>query len=195
MTRVAVRLASLCALALACLQLTGCAQLSMSAPSPSAANIQKARKSGMTPVAIAEFVADPGKAGDLEKPLDIRSNALHSPVKGSYAAYLAETLRTELHAAGLNDPASSTVVRGTLTRSSVSAPVGTGKAELAARFFVIRKDGMAYERELSVSDSWDSDFIGVSAIPAAIGHYQALYRTLVGALLDDPDFQKVFASK
>ena len=39
--------------------------------------------------------------------------------------------------------------------------------------------------------TWPSSFVGVEAIPAGINQYTALYHSLVGKLLDDPDYRAV----
>lgn len=68
--------------------------------------------------------------------------------------------------------------------------MSTGTAPLAARFVVTRGGSVNYDRELKVDASWESSFIGAVAIPAAATQYEALYRKLVGALIDDADFRK-----
>ena len=99
----------------------------------------------------------------------------------------------ELQSAGLLDAGSDAVITGTLLDSTVEAPVGMGKAALAARFVVTRAGSVRYDRALRTEASWDSPFIGVSAIPQAAGQYEALYRKLVGTLLDDPAFRAAVA--
>jgi len=99
----------------------------------------------------------------------------------------------ELQSAGLLDAKSDAVITGTLLESNVEAPVGKGKAALAARFVVTRAGTVRYDRALRSEASWDSPFIGASAIPQAAGQYEALYRKLVGALLDDAAFRAAAA--
>jgi hypothetical protein len=120
---------------------------------------------------------------------------VRSPVAGSFAQYLRETLRVELQSAGLLDAKSDAVITGTLLDSTVEAPVGTGKAALAARFVVTRAGAVRYDRALRTQASWDSPFMGVSAIPQAAGQYEALYRKLVGTLLDDAAFRAAVAQQ
>ena len=174
-------------------QLTGCAQLQMSQPKPAIENTVKLRGTQIAPAAVGAFKIDPAKA-DLDTGVSLRgANSVKSPIEGSFAKYLAETLKVELQAAGLYDAASATVISGTLTRSKVDPAMGTGTGELGARFVVTRSGNVKFDRELTVNSSWDSSFIGSIAIPAAAQQYEAMYRKLVGVLLDDADFRTAVA--
>ena len=172
------------------LQLTGCAQMAMTLPMASIQNTAKLRGGALTPAAVGSFKLDASKDSSLDKSVSIRTNHLSSPVEESFAQYLRETLRVELQSAGLLDPNASTVIAGTLTESAVDSPVGTGTASLAARFVVTRAAAVRYDRELRVHATWESHFLGVSAIPQAAGHYEALYRKLVAMLFDDTSFHR-----
>lgn len=171
--------------------LTGCAQIKMGAPSPSVDNIQKAKASGMAPAALGEFAPAPGKPAGFDAGLDVRSNTLSSPIDG--AKYLKETLATELKSAGLLDGASTTVIQGQLTQSELAVPVSQASGTLGARFVVVRAGRTVYDKELKVSASWESSFVGAVAIPAAVNEYTSLYRKLVGQLLDDAEFRRAMS--
>lgn len=168
--------------------MTGCAQLMLGQPQASAENLQKARATGMAPVALGSFALAAGKPADMDKAMSVRSNSVQSPVSGSFALHLKETLAAELAAAGLVDPASTTVIAGTLTDSVLDVPVGRGTGTLAARFVVTRDGAQRYDKELRVSADWDAPFVGAVAIPAAMNEFSALFRKIVGKLFDDPDF-------
>ena len=177
--------------------LAGCAEMPMSPPKPTIENAAKLRGGNPTigPVEVGKFTLDAGQPASLDKGVSIRSNMVRSPVEGSFAQYLRETLRVELQSAGLLDAKSDAVITGTLLNSTVEAPVGTGKAALAARSVVTRAGTVRYDRALRTEASWDSPFVGVSAIPLAAGQYEALYRKLVGALLDDAAFRAAVAKQ
>lgn len=174
---------------LASVWLAGCAQLPLGEPTASFGNIGKAGMSGTAPVAIGPFQVDPGAAPGIDTGLSVRSNAVVSPIQGSFAQYLRQTLITDLQAAGLYDPASPTRVSGFLTDSTLDVPLDTGHASLGARFVVVRLGKTVYDKELRAGVSWPSAFVGMEAIPAGINQYAALYHTLVGKLLDDPDYR------
>jgi hypothetical protein len=169
--------------------LTGCAQVKLADPTPSVENIQKARAAAMTPVAVGDFKLASGKSPALDQGVSIRTNTFYSPFDNSLAKYLGETLRVDLQAAGLLDPAAGTTIRGELTESRVEAPSDVGQGVLAARFIVQREGKTSFDKEFKTTSSWASSFPGVVAIPEAVNQYVALYRVLVGQLLDDADFR------
>lgn len=175
--------------------LVGCAQIQLGAPVASADNIQKAKASGLPAANVGAFVLAPGKDAKLDKSVDIRSNTVTAPTSSSFAAYLKETLTTELKAAGLLKADSQIVISGQLTDSQVDSAMAGGSGRLAARFSVSNAGRVVFDKELVATDKWESSFIGAVAIPAAINNYSALYRKLVGQLLDDADFRRTVAGR
>jgi hypothetical protein len=175
-----------CALALALL--SGCA-IKLGAPVASIDNIQAAKASGMAPAALGEFALAQGKPKALDEGVSLRGSGLSSPFQNSFAQYLKETLATELKAAGLLEPGSPFVIQGWLTDSQADAAISQGSGSLGARFVVVRAGKTVYDKELKASSTWESSFVGATAIPAAVNEYGALYRKLVNRLLSDPDFK------
>jgi len=188
-----IRLAAIAAAAAVSMQLTGCANLTMSPPQATVENSTKLRTANMAPVAVAAFKSDAAQP-DMDQGTTIRGNPLKAN-NGSFSQYLADTLKVELQSAGLLDPASPTTISGTLTHSEVNGDIGTGSAALAARFIVTRGDVVKFDRELKATDSWESSFVGATAIPLAAGHYEGLYRKLVSQLLDDEAFRAAVAKQ
>jgi hypothetical protein len=174
---------------------TGCAQLKLGAPAPSIDNVQKAKASHMAPAQLGRFALADGKPQAMDLGLDVRSNTVSSPVEGSFAQYLKETLAVELKAAGLYDAASPLVLEGRLTDSRLEVPMSEGKARVAARFTLRRNARALYDKELVAQATWESSFVGAVAIPTAMGRYAQLYRELVGQLLDDPAFRAAAAAR
>lgn len=171
------------------LVLTGCAQIPLGDPAPSFENIQKARSSRTAPVAVGQFKLDPGADPAIDKGVSVRTHAVFSPVDGSFAQYLRQTLITDLQASGLYDADAPAALSGFLTESMLDVPTDTGQASLGARFILVRMGKTVYDKALRADASWPSTFIGVEAIPAGINQYASLYHKLVGQLLDDPDYQ------
>lgn len=169
--------------------MAGCAT-QLGAPVASADNTTKARATGMGAVQVGEFALAPGKDKSLDSSILVRASSVSAPTGGSFSQYLRETLIVELKSAGLLSPASPAVITGFLTESQVDPAMSEGSGKLAARFVVTRAGSAVYDRELNVSSKWPSSFIGAVAIPAAINEYTALYRKLVGLLLEDPKFQE-----
>lgn len=187
-----IRRLTIAALAAVSLQLTGCANLTMTPPKPTMENATKLRAAPMAPMAVGTFKIDAAKASEDAGHNMRGANGLQAP-GGSFAQYLGESLKVELQSAGLLDPASSTVITGTLTQTEINANVGTGTAKLAARFVVTRSNAVRYERELTADTTWESSFMAGVAIPLAANNYEGLYRKLVGKLLDDPEFRAAVA--
>ena len=190
------RLLTLAVSLVASLQLIGCANISMSQPKATLETTTALRGAAMAPVAIGKFSLDSSRPADMDKSISLRgANHVTSSIDGSFSQYLRESLRVELEAAGLFDATSKTVVTGTLTQSEADAAIGTATAKLAARFVVIRADSVKYDKELVVNDSWESSFVGATAIPLAAAHYEGLYRKLTGKLLADAEFRTALAKE
>ena len=189
-----MRCALLAAFVAATALMGGCAQMTLGTPVATVDNVQKAKTTGMAPASLGEFALAAGKPRGMDESLSVRGNSLKSPYQNSFAAYLKEALAVELRSAGVLDPASKTVVQGWLTDNLVDASMGTGRGRLAARFVVVRAGKTVYDRELDASASWESSFVGASAIPTAVNEYSGLYRKLVGKLLDDKAFRAAVAA-
>lgn len=168
----------------------GCAQIPLSNPTPSFEIIEKAKASRTAPVALGLFKVDPKVNADIDKGLNVRTNTIASPFENSFAQYLKQTLQTDLQASGLYDAAAPITLNGYLTESVLDVPTDTGRANLGARFVLVRTGVTIFEKELKANANWPSSFLGPIAIPAAINHYTSLFHKLVGQLLDDPDFQR-----
>jgi hypothetical protein len=175
------------------LSMAGCTSV-MPPPMASAATVQALRSADPVPAAVGTFKLAPGRPPEMDKQLSggLRGSNIAAP-SGSYSQHLKETLMAELQSARLLDLQSKAVIEGQLTESKVDAAIGTGTARLAARFQVLREGQTVFDKELAVDDSWDSSFIGAVAIPRAIEHYGAMYRSLVGKLVDDSDFKRALA--
>ena len=99
-------------------------------------------------MSVGTFKLAPGLDPAIDKGVNVRSNNVSSPVEGSFAQYLRQTLVIDLQAAGLYDTGSQTTISGFLTDSKLDVPMGTGTASLGARFVVVRTGQTVYEKEL-----------------------------------------------
>ena len=173
---------------------TGCAQITMVPPQPSMENTQALRGSPLAPAQVGVFTLEAGKPAVMDRRHALRgTNSVQSPIQGSFAQYLRESLVVELDAAGLLRPGAQTVITGTLLHSTVDPAMGTGTASLQARFVVTRSGQQRYAKELVAHAEWESSFLAAVAVPLAAAHYQGLYRQLVGQLVSDPDFRRALA--
>lgn len=183
-----------CAVAVfALLTLSGCAQIPLGNPSPNFDNIAKARSLNIAPISVGKFQADPKADPGMDKGLSVRSNNVTSPVEGSFAQYLRQTLITDLQAGGLYDEKAPAVLSGTLTESALEVPIGAAHTSLGANFVLTRDSKAVYQKNLKASVNWEAPFLGAVAIPEGINRYTALHHELVKKLLDDPDFQRANA--
>lgn len=173
--------------------LVGCANVKLAEPTAAVENVQKAKASGIAPVAVGSFKLAPGKDQSLDQVVSIRSNRFYSPYDSSFSKYLAQTLSADLRAAGLLAADSRRTIQGELTQSTVDASIGQGKGSLAGRFSVLDEGKKTYDKELKVDATWESSFVGAVAIPAAVNEYMALYHKVIAQLLDDPEFRKAVA--
>ena len=173
--------------------LFGCTTV-MPPPIASGDNSLALRAADLAPANVGTFKLESGRPPmmDVELSGGLRGGNIVAP-GGSYALHLEETLRAELHSAGLLDPQAKYVIEGQLSDSKVDAEIGTGTARLAARFQVIREGQILFDKELAVEDSWDSSFVGAVAVPRAIEHYGATYKSLVSKLLNDREFMRALA--
>lgn len=185
-------------IALACaltsaLSFGGCANVKLDATSATASTVEKLRAAKISPAQAGKFELAPGKDRSMDTSLSGLRGSSVVPAKDSFSRLLKDTLIVELTAAGLYKEDANLVIEGRLTDSMVDAAIVTGKARLAAIFSVINSGKTTFEKELAVDATWDSSFVGAVAIPAAINQYSALYKALIGKLVEDADFKKAMA--
>jgi hypothetical protein len=177
------------AAAAAALQLVGCAAVKLPAASGTAANAEKLRAAGAQVMTTGEFKAAPGKAASADSGLSIRGTNSISPTNGSFALQLRDQLAAELKAAGLDSAGAKVVISATVTDNQLETGLSKGMGRLAARFQVQRDGRAAYDKELAASSEWEASFVAAVAVPDSFNRYGALYQTLIGKLIDDPEFR------
>lgn len=161
----------------------------MAPQSPTLTNIQLLRAADVPTLSLGEFVLAPGLPARMDRSISIRADSVTAPGDGSFAHYLRQTLETELRGAGKLDSSAPTTIAAQLTQSRVTTALPRAEAILGARFMVTRNGTLIYEKELTVTDAWESNFIGAIAIPQAADRYTALYADLATALLSDTEFR------
>jgi hypothetical protein len=170
----------------------GCA-MPIGKPAPSLDVLEAMRAAPVPALQVGRFAPDPSlKSGDSS--FAIRAAKVTSPVNGSWASYLGETVKVNLAAAGKLDASAPLTLEGLLTESDVSSGLPDGKAVLGARFSLTKGGKVVFDRHLKVEDSWQSSFIGAEAIPDATNHYVQLFGSLTRTLFADPDFKAAAAA-
>ena len=151
----------------------------------SPSSTQALQSARVQPAKVGEFTADPGAAN---KSLALRASTMEAP-QGSYAAYLADAVKTELDLVKLYSSTSGTEISGVLIRNEMNTGLAvTGNGTIEAKF-VVRRDGtVRYEKTKMAQIEWDSNFIGAIAIPRARQEYSRLVQKLIGDFFADPDF-------
>lgn len=142
--------------------------------------------------APAMVVKDVTAADKKLNKVSLRGNTLVSPY-GDYSGYLAEALRTELKAAGLWSDNSPMQLSAVLTKNDIDAAVSQGAGTVSAKFKLNKDGNTVYEKEHSISHTWESSFVGAIAIPNAANAYPELVSKLVIALFSDPEFKAAAA--
>ncbi|PPU69693.1 hypothetical protein XpiCFBP4643_02325 [Xanthomonas pisi] len=168
-----------------CMLLPACASLQAPKYQPGIDNSAALLRQPIS-VGVGKFDA---AAGVENHSLSLRGNPLRSGGDGTYASYLRDALIEELETAQALSANSAVELRGTLTKNTVNAAgVRIGRAQIGARFVLVRGGIVVYERELSVEHQWEASFIGAVAIAAAADNYGTTVQKLIGALVSDPAF-------
>ncbi|MBS0338269.1 MAG: hypothetical protein JSS40_15975 [Proteobacteria bacterium] len=166
---------------------SGCAQM---APNynPSVENIQKLRDTGAGKVRVA--VLEPKLVeGQKNDTIQLRGGVMTSPYGGKFTSYVEEALKSELQAAKLLDDKASVEIGGTVTRNDVSVGnMTTGYGELEARVVVRRAGAVRYDKVKSARTTFETGFLGATAIANGIAAYPELVRTFLGVVYADPEF-------
>jgi len=180
------RLAFAAALPALLLVLVGCVHTPAPTYAPGNDNLMALRAQPGAKLAVDGFEAAP-KVPNTR--LGLRGNSMSGGSDGTYTTYLQQALEAELRNANRLDPASGTRISGVLLANGLDAAgARTGKASVRARFVVTRDGVVAYDKPLQADHQWESSFIGMIAVPAAMENYVATIQKLIGVLLADPDF-------
>lgn len=170
---------------------SACAQIELGPPVASSKNLSLLKSSPLSAMELGDFSATDGAS--WEKSISVRTNALKSPIDESYSAYLKASLAVELNAAGLLSEDSDFTVNAVLLENEIDAAIGTGTAKISAQFKVDKKAITVFNKIITVQASWDSSFVGATAIPDAMNQYAALHRTLLSKLFQDDQFLEIFS--
>jgi hypothetical protein len=166
----------------------GCA-MPIGMPRPSMAVLEHLRGGDLPAMQVGSFAPDATMAKGTDHGIGLRAMSIASPVNGSWASYLGETVKVNLTAAGKLDPKAPLTLQGLLTESDVTTVLPNGHAVLGAKFSLVKDGKTVFDRHIAIEESWTSSFIGAEAIPDASNHYIGLYDQLTLKLFADPDFK------
>lgn len=164
------------------LLLQGCG-MTMTRYEPSYENVQKLKQTPpLHAISNPQVTAETGEGS-----LFVRANPVHSP-SGSIPAHIQDAISEELRKAGLLDPQAQRQLKVRVVKNQLSAGMGTGDGELAARFTLLNGNDVVYEATKNVTRQWSSSFFGFIAIPNAVNAYNPMLRDLLKDLYSDPQF-------
>lgn len=162
--------------------LQGCG-ITMPRYEPSFANVNMLKtQAPLAGLASPTVSADPG-----EDSVTVRLNPIRSP-DGSLSQHVQKALEAELRLAGLLEQDARRRLDVRLRKNELSSPAGTGFGSITADFDLRGNGRSLYTASKTVTNSWDSSFIGAIAIPAAANAYNPLVRKLLAELYQDPVF-------
>ena len=182
-------------LLLACAVLQGCETVNMRAPVASEHNVAVIRTAKLGPVSLGQFHVDRRKFGKDGR-ITLRGEYLGSPYEGSFGEFLRESIKTELAAAGIYRVSADTVLTATLSESHLEVGgFGPGSGSLKGRFIVTSKGVVVYDREIGLSETWESSFGAAVAVPRAVEKYENFYQKMVMELFNDPRFRDALRAR
>ena len=169
--------------------LTGCASVPMPAPVATFNNAELARKLPMQ-FQVGKFEKSSNLSDGANTNVSVRALNLSAQKYGSYAAYLRETLVTDLRASGMLAENAPWTITATLTENTMGSPGTTAYGHVAARWVVTSAQGVCYDKTLEIDEKWPSSMVGAIAIPLTARKYTALHSRLVAKFLADPILPK-----
>jgi hypothetical protein len=176
------------ACALLSLALAACASIDATQYTPSVDNLQALKGAGPIRTRVRTF--DSSNTGDNPYPVHLRAVRMRSPVGDSFGAYLSNALEQEFAVSGAISPEAKVEVTGALLKNDIDAAVSQGTGTISARFIVRRESEVVYDSIKTASDTWDSSFAAIVAIPAATAAYPHIVQKLLATLYADPAFTR-----
>lgn len=127
----------------------------------------------------------------IEK-LSIRGAGFVSPTGDGFSGFIAGSLNEEFGKAGVYATPPQRALKVLMEKNSIDAAIGTASADIAATFTVVDTQNQAQVAKIpiSVHRSWESSFVGVTAVNLAISQYSEAVAELNGKLISDPQFQR-----
>jgi hypothetical protein len=149
-------------------------------------NIQTLKSAAPASVSVGEFTTQGPDANN--ESISIRGNPMVS-AQGTFAKYLQNALIQELTEARLLDAKSDVKITAILIKNDISAAgFVTASAEMEARFSVSNSGKVVFDKTKRATVEWDSNFVGMIAIPRAQQNYPNLVTALLKELYADKDF-------
>ena len=134
------------------LLLQGCG-MTMLRYEPSYENVQKLKQTPpLHAISNPQVTAETGEGS-----LMVRANPIRSP-SGSIPAHIQDAITEELRKAGLLDPQAQRQLKVLVVKNQMTAGMGSGDGDLAARFTLLNGNDVVYDATKTVSSQWASSF-------------------------------------
>jgi hypothetical protein len=173
-------------LALACLELTGCAALVAPEYSPNYEVIDKVRKIEAQLLAVGQV--QPVDPEAKVNRISLRASSLKSST-GTFAKYLENALISDLKEMGFYDPSSASRIDLTILQNDIDiSGLSEGKGVLEASLKVVRDGAVKLEKTYTATTQFESSFAGAVAIPKGQSEYPNLVRKFLAEVYSDPAF-------
>lgn len=171
---------------IAALLLGGCITGPPPPPGPSFDTLRAIRAADFPAVAVGAASVAPG-VGRSATRVVVRGSSVSAPKPGNFGDFLGETLKAELRGAGRYDAVAPTTISVLLIECRSGENMKTGTAAVAATFIVTRGGQRVFTRDYRVTREWQSYFMAMQAVPAALDGFTSLFPKLVEKALSDPE--------
>lgn len=173
-------------LALASMELSGCATFVAPNYSPSYEAIDQVKKVNADHFAVG--TVQPTDPGAKVNSISLRGASLKSP-SGTFSKYLENALISDLTEMGFYDASSSSRIDATILKNDIDVSglsVGTGVLE--ANIKVTGGGAVLLDKTYTAPTQFESSFAGAVAIPKGQSEYSNLVRTFLRQVYADPAF-------
>lgn len=166
--------------------LAGCASFVAPTYSPDYPTLDRLKASPLDKVAVGSF--QPRAADAPVNRITLRG-APFAPATGSFAEYLEQAIRSDLHELRLLDPNASTRIDATLLKNDIDVSgLSVGEGHMEVQLTVSRNGQTVHQKTYSAHTRFESAFAAAVAVPKGQSEYPALVRTLLQTIYSDPSF-------
>ncbi|MGE4544662.1 MAG: hypothetical protein AB7D06_11210 [Pedobacter sp.] len=165
---------------------TGCMTMRTPPYEASINNYEPLQKGHYKKVALGDFSV----SGSNLNLISVRGNPLKSSVNDSFGSYLKFALEEELYKAGLLADDATCIISGVLMENDIDTAFVTASGHISANLVIKEKGEIVYDKVLTATHEWESNFVGAIAIPRARDNYPFIVREFINALVEDSDFKK-----
>jgi hypothetical protein len=136
-------------------------------------------------VSVGDFTVSDSNLNQIS----VRGNPLKSSINDSFGTYLKAALEQEFYKAGLLAKDATCIISGALMKNDIDAAVGTASGYITAKVIIEDQGAIVFDKVLTATHEWPSNFVGAVAIPRARDNYPLIVRAFIKTLVEDADFK------